>query len=231
MSSWDGFLNDMEMAMQRDDFLKAAKLYEARIAALNEVARDGQETAAGLYGVRAAVITQLERYDPSNPVIKDDSLVERIKKAAVSAFRIGKQDYAAAKEVGRTFRIPGHEGPVKSAAPAPVAGSPFAKGIAPSAPSAGLQPSLASVHNHPAHIELQQQYAGSLALRAALSEVVKQLDPNHPLLKDFYLQSTIRKAGITAFTIGNLDYDAARSAGVSFVLPKRDGEDVEQLGS
>lgn len=218
--SWDGFFNDMDMAIQRDDFQKAVNLYQARIAALNEVARDGQETAAGLYGVRAAVIAQLERYDPSNPVIKDDSLVERIKKAAVSAFRIGKQDYVAAKEVGRTFRIPGHEGPVKPVVPVPVAASPFAKAVASLVPLAPFQPSLTAVHNHPAHIELQQQYAGSLALRAALSEVVKQLDPNHPLLSDHFLQSNIRKAGITAFIMGRLDYDAARSAGLSFVLPK-----------
>lgn len=83
-----------------------------------------------------------------------------------------------------------------------------------------------AVHNHPAHVELRQQYACSLALRSALSEVVRQLDPNHPLVKDLFLQSKIRKAGLTAFTLANLDYNAARIAGLSFVLAKPAAKDA-----
>ena len=83
-----------------------------------------------------------------------------------------------------------------------------------------------AVHNHPAHVELQQQHACSLALRSALSEVVRQLDPNHPLVKDLFLQSKIRKAGLTAFTLVNLDYNAACTAGLSFVLAKPAAKDA-----
>ena len=238
MSGWDGFFNDMDMAVQRHNHQKAFDEYERRITSLREVAVDGQDIAAKIYGIREALIVQLERYDPNNPVIKDDALVERIKNAAVSAFRVGSPDFERAKEAGRTFRVPGHEGPVKQPVPAvavaTVTASPFARAaavVAPAAPAAALPPTLSTVRNHPAHVELQQKYAGSLALRAALSEVVKQLDPNHPLLNDHFLQSTIRKAGMTAFTIGNLDFDAARSAGVSFVLPKRPAGNTDKPGT
>ena len=234
MSGWDGFLNDMDMAVQRDNYQKAFNRYEARVAELIDRADTGEDTAAMAYGVLHALQTQLERYAPTHLLIKDDSLIERIKKAALSAFRTQKPlDYGSAKYVGRTFRIPGHEGPIKSAAlvpaaPTPGVVSPFARAATPAAPAATLPPTLEAVLKHPAHVELQQQYAGSLALRAALSEVVKQLDPNHPLIKDHFLQSNIRRAGLTAFTLANMDYNAARSAGVSFVLPKPAAKDADQ---
>ena len=144
MSSWDGFFNDMDMAVQRDSYQKAFNRYEERIAEINDIAISGQDTAASLYGHREALIAQLERYDPNNPLIKDNSLIERIKKSATSAFRLGKPlDWGNAKNVGRTFRIPGHEGPVNPAAlvpaaPAPAVVSPFARAGHPCSASRGF---------------------------------------------------------------------------------------------
>lgn len=224
-------MGDMQRAMDRnyaDNQNRNIEQLYATIQRLEAEIDEGREYAAGTLGVRSAGFTQLARYDPENPILKDKSLLERIKKAAISAFKTSGLDYNAAREVGSSFRIPGHEGPVSQPQLAPTVASPFARAVG--APAAAQRPSLSAVHSHPAHVELQQQYAGSLALRAALSEVVKQLDPDHPLLKDLYLQSSIRKAGITAFTLGKLDYDAARSAGVSFVLPKKAEGDVEKSG-
>lgn len=230
-----GLMGDMQRAMDRN-FADNQSLEIQRLAAvireIDERVLEGQEYAAGVVGVREATFVQLARFDPNNPILKDTSLIERIKKAAYAAFKIDGLNYGAAREVGRTFRIPGAEGPVRSSAPAaPAVVSPFARAAIPAAPAAALPPTLEAVHKHPAHVELQQQYAGSLALRAALSEVVKQLDPNHPLIKDHFLQSNIRRAGLTAFTLANMDYNAARSAGVSFVLPKPAAKDADQPGS
>lgn len=226
MSLFDGLLGDMERTIDRE---RLEKYYGALLAQKEEVAahnglvaRDMTDHAAGLTGIRSALATQLATFDPAHPLLKDDSLIERIKKAAVAAFRISKLDFDAAREVGKTFAIPGYEKPRLS---------PFGKAataaqliddlvkLRPAAPVAPTQATEPSIYTNPAFLELQQQYAASLAMRSALSEVVRQADPDHALLKDHMLQERIRKAGISAFVLSKLDYNAARNAGASFVLP------------
>lgn len=64
------------------------------------------------YGVRAAVYEQLRKFDPGNPLLTDESLRSRIANAAESAFinnpdPDGRLSYDRARDVGRTFKIPG----------------------------------------------------------------------------------------------------------------------------
>ena len=225
MSSWDGFFNDMDAAISQHHLRREFQvLLEQETKRADENAKMYQhylDYAAENVGMRAAAAEQLTKYDPKNPILHDDSLIERIKKAAVSAFRVAKLDYAAARDVGRTFIIPGREGPVAPpVAPVPAV-TPFAAAALLASNPAAIP--LNAVLGHPVHVELMHQYAGSLALRSALSEVLSQLAPDHPLIKDVMLQGDIRQAGVKAFVTSNRDYNAARSAGASFVLPGTPG--------
>lgn len=228
--SLGGLVSDFENAMDRERLSKhfsALLAQKEEIAAHNaELAREMMDLAAGLTGVRSALAAQLEKHDPSHPLLKDVSLVERIKKAAVSAFRIAERNLDAARDVGRTFAIPGYDKPKLSPfAKAATATQLVAELVAmrPAAAAAPAQVTEPSIYTNPAFLELQQQYAASLAMRSALSEVVRQADPDHALLKDHMLQERIRKAGISAFVLSKLDYNAARNAGASFVLPGTPG--------
>lgn len=225
MSAWDGFFNDMDRAVS-EDILR--KQYDSALTAEAEKAahwykayHEYLDYAAENVGVRSALTAQLKNYDPKNPLLTDESLVQRIKKEAVSAFRVAKLSFDASRDVGRTFIIPGREGPVAPpVAPVPAV-TPFAAAALLASNPAAIP--LNAVLGHPVHVELMHQYAGSLALRSALSEVLSQLAPDHPLIKDVMLQGDIRQAGVKAFVTSNRDYNAARSAGASFVLPGTPG--------
>jgi hypothetical protein len=65
-----------------------------------------------LYGVREALMAQLRLHDPKNPLLVDIDLRRRIGEAAAQAFfntpdPDGVHNYERAREVGRTFKIPG----------------------------------------------------------------------------------------------------------------------------
>lgn len=62
---------------------------------------------AATIAVRNAFATQLAKLDPSNPLLKDVMLIERIRAAGISAYRVCGNDLAAAREVGNTFKVPG----------------------------------------------------------------------------------------------------------------------------
>lgn len=231
MSGWDGFFNDMDMAIQRDNhnlsingYKSAIVKYEARLLRLNNFTREVMSELAGVYGIHSACWKQLKRYDPLHPLVEDDALVAKIFKgssAIYDAIEDGtkEKDYIVCKRYGQNYPIPGYSGPV-----VPVVTVAPVKLAAPDAVK--TETSVGDVYNHPAYINLQEQYAASLALRSSLSEVVRQFDKNHPLVVDSKLQFAIRNAGRIAFTIGNRNYEAAREAGFSFVLPKKDQKDT-----
>lgn len=230
MSSWDGLIGDMQRAQ---DIGRLRRHYEALLENANstginndKVANKMMDLAAGHLSMRGALATQLANYDPKHPLLHDDSLIERIKEAGTSAFRISNLDFEAARDVGKTFAIPGYEKPKYSPFAKAAISAATVRTLADLPPLQATAPAPAadqSVYSNPAFLELQQQYAASLSLRSALSEVLRQADPDHPLLKDHMLQERIRKAGISAFVLGKLDFNAARSAGTSFVLPGTPG--------
>lgn len=152
---------------------------------------------AGNLGVRYALAEQLSHADPDNPLLKDVSLVERIKAAAESAFKIAGNHFDAAREVGRTFKIPGREKPILQK-------------------TAELNPKDAMELER-----VKEAHASSLALRSALAEQLRKLDPDNPILKDLMLIERVRKGGVAAFRINGDNFDSARIAGETFRIPGR----------
>lgn len=210
-----GIMGDMENAFALKRVVEKAN---AVIDRANSTLSEKKRFAAVNVGLRYAATRQLDRLDPHNPLLQSDELAEAIADASYRAFLLAGEQYEACRVVGRTFKIPGREGPVPSPNSA-VAAAPVAP--APAVPVAPVAP--VSILSHPQYIALEQSYAASLAMRSALSEVLRQVDENHPLLKNFMLMEKIRKAGVTAFVMGKKDYNAARSAGESFVLPGTEG--------
>lgn len=66
-----------------------------------------KEKIAGMIATRNALLQQLKLVDPENPLIKDVMLFDRVRLAGVSAFRMSGDNFAAARDVGDTFVVPG----------------------------------------------------------------------------------------------------------------------------
>lgn len=62
---------------------------------------------AGNLAVRNVLAKQLFRFDPKNPMLVDQLLVERVKANGAAAYKIFGDDYSAARDVGDTFVVPG----------------------------------------------------------------------------------------------------------------------------
>ena len=189
------FASDMAIGGAHAAANKAAKNANAWKA----TAEDMTDYAAENVVIRQALATQVAMVDPKHPLLIDTSLIERMKKAGVSALRTNNLHYEAVREVGRTFKIPGREnGPL----------------VAPAAPKPGLA-------MRDDVTKLKHDYAGLVALR---DDLVRQLlihDPTNPLLADSMLQMKVRMAGQTAFIMNGEDFDSARVAGKNFVIPEK----------
>lgn len=191
--------SDMVTNGARNDAIKANN----RAIEWKATAEDMTDYAAENVVIRQALATQVAMVDPNHPLLVDTSLIERMKKAGVSALRTNNLHYEAVREVGRTFKIPGREkGPI--VAPA-----------APAAPKAGL-----ALRDDPA--KLKFEYAGLVALRDALIRQLLIHDPTNPLLGDPMVQWRVRAAGQTAFIMNGEDFESAREAGKSFAIPGRE---------
>ena len=188
------FASDMAANGARKDAIAAYKSLEQANKNIVEM----NEAHAGNLGIRCALQEQLRHVDPNSPLLKDSSLLERIKAAAISGFYAASEHFDGAREVGRTFKIPDREKgpPPPVAALVPMPGFDVAK--------------------------LRAENAGLLALRAALVRQLRANDPKNPLLGDPMLQMKIQGAGITAFIMNKENFEAAREAGKTFAIPGRD---------
>ena len=189
------FASDMAANGARND----ARAAYGSLAQANRNIVEMNEANAGNLGVRCALEEQLRMVDPKNPLLVDESLVHRIKAAAVTGMIAAGNHFDGAREVGRTFRIPDREnGP-----PPPVAT------LAPPKPGNDVA-------------KLKTDYAGLVALRDALVRQLRINDPTNPLLGDPMLQMKVRAAGQTAFIMNGEDLESARNAGKTFSIPGRD---------
>lgn len=145
-------------------------------------------------GVRYALAEQLEKADPSNPLLSDAMLLEQLKAAVSAAFELAERDWDAAREAGRIFKIPARKTP-------------------------STPPPKVLKHEHE---QIKLAYAGVIALRCALSEQLKRFDPENPLLTDYAVQERIHSGGITAYKNNGDNFDAAREVGRTFVVPNHD---------
>ena len=187
--------SDMAANGARNDAIRASRNAESWKKRAEEMIEYAAENA----GIRGALAEALAHLDPKHALVSDPNLLERIKSAAVAAFNINSNDFGAAREAGRTFKIPGREnGP-----PPPVAT------LAPPKPGNDVA-------------KLKSDYAGLVALRDALVRQLRINDPTNPLLGDPMLQMKVRAAGQTAFIMNGEDFESARNAGKTFAIPGRD---------
>lgn len=190
------FASDMAVSTARNE---ATRLSRSLQQANDNITEMNEANAANL-GLRCALEEQLRKVDPTHPLLKDTSLIERIKAAAISGFYAVSRNFDGAREVGRTFKIPGREnGPV----------------VTPAAPKAGLA-------MRDDVTKLKHEYAGLVALRDALLQQLLKSDPTNPMFTDFNLQMKVRLAGQTAFILNGEDFESARNAGRTFAIPGRE---------
>jgi hypothetical protein len=64
---------------------------------------------AGAVAQRNAFAEQLRKLDPDNPLLNDIQLLERLKRNAQLAYKIGGDNFVAARNVGSSFSVPGRE--------------------------------------------------------------------------------------------------------------------------
>lgn len=197
----DGFATDMAIGMANrnaHEWANNAESWKAEAVRVSTMYNELADVNAANLGMRYALMTQLAQIDPENPLLKDKSLVERIFKAAETAFKINNQDFNASREAGRTFKVPGREPGWNKPRVAP--------------PELLKNQSVAY---------LQEAYAGSLAQRYALATQLKRADMLNPLLKDAALFERVRSSGVVAYRMNGDDYESAREAGRTFVVPGR----------
>lgn len=194
--SWAG---DMAVNGARKDAIAANRNLELANRGIVEM----NDAHAGNLGIRCALEEQLRHVDPTSPLLKDTSLIERIKAAAISGFYALNEHFDGAREVGRTFKIPGREnGP-------------------PPLPAASAAPKVGLALRDDA-TKLKHDYAGLVALRDALVRQLLIVDPTNPLLADSMLQMRVRAAGQTAYIMNGEDFESARQAGKTFAIPGRE---------
>jgi hypothetical protein len=102
---FEGLLADIARYGDQRRFQRQLDTQRQRINSL-------EEDLCKLFGVREALMAQLRLHDPKNPLLLDVELRRRIGAAAAQAFYNtpdpdGVLNFERAREVGRTFKIPG----------------------------------------------------------------------------------------------------------------------------
>ena len=102
---FEGLLSDID---RYGDQLR----FRRRLSAIEKELESLETDLCKLLGVREALIAQLKLLDPQNPLVVDSELRRRIGEAAAHAFYSvpdpdGVRNFDRAREVGRTFKIPG----------------------------------------------------------------------------------------------------------------------------
>lgn len=116
MSQFEGFLSDVARVGDALRFQgvmdETEESYRRALSVKSKEIEELTTDLCKLYGVREALMAQLRRFDPQNPLLHDLDLRKRIGTAAAQAFfnnpdPDGVLNYERAREVGRTFKIPG----------------------------------------------------------------------------------------------------------------------------
>lgn len=111
MSNFAGMLNDFDantramvaVNQASAEFAKTAEGWRRQVDELDEA-------NAGNLALRYALMEALRQYDPSNPLLHDQDLIERLAAAAHRAVTLAGT-YDAARVVGLSFEIPGRSQP------------------------------------------------------------------------------------------------------------------------
>jgi hypothetical protein len=143
---------------------------------------------------------ELERLDPENPLLKDEMVKARLSNIAQLTFEVSKGNFEAVREAASGFTI-------NPDAPAPK-------------PVARMQPPQLQDVSYAERVNLA--HAGAIAVRNALMQQLRMVDPENPLVQDTMLVERLSKQGQAAFKINGDDFDSARKVGDTFQVPGRD---------
>jgi hypothetical protein len=113
---FEGLLSDIDRYGDQLQFRRQLEnlqaQYQSELEARSVRYEKVSTALAGQYALREALIGQLRKFDPKNPLIEDQDLQQRVKTAAAQALfnnldPDGAINFERAREVGRTFKIPG----------------------------------------------------------------------------------------------------------------------------
>lgn len=112
MSEFQGMLHDFDATTRamvavnhaRQQFSAEAEEWHQQVEAL-------KEANSGNLAIRYALMEALRQYDPKNPLLHDQDLIERMTAAAYRAVTLTDSNYDAARVVGLSFEIPGRSQP------------------------------------------------------------------------------------------------------------------------
>ena len=102
---FEGMLSDIDRYGDQLAFEREREQHRTQTSRLYQL-------LAEAYGVRESLLAQLKAKDPSNPLVVDVELRKRIASTAANVLfsnrdADGRLNFERAKEVGRTFKIPG----------------------------------------------------------------------------------------------------------------------------
>lgn len=103
MLQFEGMLMDHQVYLAN----RNAQEWEAYARELERQLEEIYGANASNLGVRYALAEQLRRVDPLNPLLVDEPLRNNLMEAAERAFFLEDKNFDAARQVGRSFDIPG----------------------------------------------------------------------------------------------------------------------------
>jgi hypothetical protein len=115
MGAWDDFLHDMSRMNDAIGHSNDLRRLQERLRTEDAEHEKTIMSLVRTYALREAAFAQLECIDPTNPLVVDKNLQASIGAAAQNAFSNhpgpdGVRTYERAREVGRSFKIPGRPG-------------------------------------------------------------------------------------------------------------------------
>ena len=103
MLQFEGMLMDHQVHLANRNAQEWADL----ATELGRRLEESDEAIAVNLGVRYALADQLRRVDPTNPLLIDEPLRNRLIEAAEQAYHLAGKNFDAARQAGLTFDIPG----------------------------------------------------------------------------------------------------------------------------
>ncbi|MDP2440204.1 MAG: hypothetical protein U1D36_07780 [Hydrogenophaga sp.] len=100
---FEGMLMDHQVYLAN----RNAQEWEAYARELEQRLEESDEAIAANLGVRYALADQLRRVDPTNPLLIDEALRNRLMEAAERDYHLAGKHFDAARQTGLTFDIPG----------------------------------------------------------------------------------------------------------------------------
>lgn len=213
--SLEGFLNDMELGLVEGRYRVQVTSLEVELEKVKARLRGTQDSLASMSAVAYAVMASLRAIDAKNPVL-DPDLRARIGGAGITAFRVAN-DWEAALDAGRTFKVPPREG----GEPLPLEQLSMENSML-KAERDLLQRQVEDLRRKVAFGEQQLAAARSdlvdyVAQREAFRRELARCDADNPMVSNVELRKRVAEAGQRAYALSNGDWKAVKEAGGTFM--------------